>query len=158
LDEVLVQAWLKFEQRPPELTLDAWILRLVDDSLARACQDQRVESLDEELPFPSNEPAASQADYWQEQTTYPDTIELHELLAGPREGDAWDDVDLDIKQKNVSQLLVGLPREQRQALLLCAVHGFSEAEVADFQSRPQAEVRRDIDAAKKNILQQFADD
>jgi DNA-directed RNA polymerase specialized sigma24 family protein len=157
LDEVLVQAWLQFDARSTELPLDVWILRLVDQAIERVCQDQTIESLDDELPVPSREPLFSQADYWQEQATYPETIEVHELLAGPREGDAWDDVELEVKQMNVERLLAGMPREQRQALLLFAVHGFSEAEVADFQSRPKAEVRRDIRAAKKNIGQQLAD-
>ena len=71
--------------------------------------------------------------------------------------DAWDDADLEVKQENTARLLAGLPRQQRQALLLCAVHGFSEAEVADFQDRSQAEVGRDIEAAKENLAQQFAD-
>lgn len=157
LDDVLVETWRRFPERSSELSLDAWILHLVDEVIDRACQDQPVESLDDELPVPTSEPGPSQADYWQEQTTYAETIELHEILAGPREGDAWDDVDLDMKRKNVAQLLVGLPRQQRQALVLCAVHGFSEAEVADFQNRSQAEVRQDIESAKQNIWQQLAD-
>ena len=45
----------------------------------------------------------------------------------------------------------------RQALLLCAVHGFTEAEVADFQSRPETEVQRDIEVAKASIAKKFVD-
>ena len=55
-----------------------------------------------------------------------------------------------------TQLLGELPRQQRQALLLFAVHGFSEAEIADFQDRSQAEVTRDIETAKANVAQKFA--
>jgi DNA-directed RNA polymerase specialized sigma24 family protein/ribosome-associated translation inhibitor RaiA len=155
LDEVLVRAWQQFADRPGALSLDGWILRLVDEVLDSASEEGPIESLDQEQPVPSKEPLPSQRGYWEEQATYPESIERHELLPGAPEADAWDDADLEVKQENTARLLAGIPRQRRQALLLCAVHGFSEAEVADFQDRAKTDVRKDIDAATAQLTQQL---
>lgn len=157
LDESLVRAWSEFGTRPRKLSLDAWILRLMDRILDAECKHRPLESLDDELPLPSTEPL-SQRDYWQEQTTYPETIEVHELMAGPREASAWDDTDAEVKQEKSANLLAGLPRQQRQALLLCSVHGFSETEIADFQDRSLADVKHDIESANEHLARRLSDD
>ncbi len=155
LDEVLCRSWEQFDERPSELPLDLWLIRLADQVLESNCMAQMAESLDNEVSPPSTEPDESQRDYWTEHADYPETIELHEIIAGQRGGDAWDETDLEDKQTNLARLLAGIPHQQRQALVLSAVHGFTEAEIADFQDRSQAEVQRDIESAKQTIAQQL---
>ena len=57
---------------------------------------------------------------------------------------------------DLDRTLAGIPRQQRHAVVLCAVQGFSEAEITDFQDRPQVEVSRDIEIAKQTIARRLA--
>ena len=97
-------------------------------------------------------------DSWVEQVSYPETIELSELLPDGPGIETWDSLDLDTKQTHLSQMLSALDRDQRQAFVLNLAHGFSLAEIADFQNRAAAEIEDDIARAKMSIRRWLADE
>jgi DNA-directed RNA polymerase specialized sigma24 family protein len=148
LDEVLVRAWAEFPQRTRQLPLDLWLVQLADRVLHESNRSVASESLDQVQELPSKEVREAARDEWIEQPAYPESLELSELLPGGEETDSWDRMDVDTKQTRLAELLSGLPRMQRQALVLTAAHGFDVAEVADFQGRSSQEVQDDLAAAR----------
>lgn len=158
LDEVLVQTHDQFDRRPAKLPLDLWLLQLADQALDRAAQNVAEVSLEEQVPQPSEEPHESQRDRWIEWATVAETIDLADVLPGTPTPDRWDSLDAEAKQVEMDRLLSRLPRIQRQALVLHAVYGFSPAEIADFQNRPETEIVFEVNEARRILGQQFREE
>jgi len=110
-----------------------------------------MESLDDEQPLPAAEIRESLRDEWVEQASYPEVVELSDLLAGGEQPDFWDDLDMESKQTRLAEMLGVLPRTQRQALVLHVAHGFDPAEIADFQDRSTEQVEEDIATARLTL-------
>jgi DNA-directed RNA polymerase specialized sigma24 family protein len=151
LNQVLVDAWDRFSVRDTRLPLDLWAMRMADDVIGRLGKPVAEQSLDDEAPLPTREPNESMQDEWVEQATYPETIELSELLPEQSPIAAWDDLEMDEKQVHLSAMLAALSRNCRQAFVLNLAHGFSTSEIADFQDRQESEVLSDIDAAIAHV-------
>jgi DNA-directed RNA polymerase specialized sigma24 family protein len=158
LDEVLIRAWDQFFDRPGEMPLDLWLVRLSDQVLDQMGQRVADESIDDEHPTPSRESRESERDEWIEQATYPETIALSELLPDGPGIDSWDDLELDAKQAHLAAMLANLDREQRQAFVLSVAHGYDLAEIADFQDRPVDQVESDIAQATTEIRRHLVDE
>jgi DNA-directed RNA polymerase specialized sigma24 family protein len=157
LDEVAVRAYERFARRPQQLALNLWLIRLAEQILDEAAAGEVAVSLDEEQPEPAISDPREDRDSWTEMPTYVETVELGDLVAGLPGADLWDRLDFDTKRARMGELLGGLPRQQRQTLILSAVEGFSPAEIADFQSRSEQEVRSDIAEARRTIEHYFLD-
>ena len=155
LDEVLVRAYEQFSKRRGRLPLNLWLRGLADQVLDEVSSGIVPESLNDRIERPDDEPADSRRSSWVEWATDEETIERGELLPGLAATDTWDDLDVETKQTEFYRLLKGIPRQERQCLMLNAVEGFSTAEIADFQDRSEAEVRSDIDTARRLLEQQF---
>jgi len=160
LDEVLVRAHDQFERRPAKLPLDLWLLQLANEALERSSQDVAEVSLEDRVPEPSaaQEPRESWRDSWVEWATTSETIDLADLLPDVPSADRWDSLDLETKQTSTEALLSRLPRIQRQALVLHTVYGFSPAEVADFQNRPESDVLFELNEARRTLEQAFREE
>lgn len=157
LDEVLVQAWEQFSQRDRQLPLDLWLVRLADEALDRLSQQVAEVSIDEESPA-AGESRPEEPEAWIEQVGYPETIEFSELLSDGPGIDSWDDLDLEAREAHLAELLGTLDRDQRQAFVLSAAHGFDPAEIADFQSRSLDSVLADIAQVTESIRQRVRDE
>ena len=153
LDEVLLQAWEQFSQRDRKLPLDLWLVGLADAALDRLSQQVAEVSIDDETPTGDSRPDEPEA--WIEQVGYPETIEFSELLSDGPGVASWDDLDLETRQAHLAELLGSLDRDQRQAFVLSAAHGFDPAEIADFQSRSRASVEEDIAEVTESIRQRI---
>ena len=151
LDEVLVQVWDQFHGRPDETPLDLWLVRLADQVIDRLSSQMADQSINDESPAPSRESREAERDEWIEQASYPETIELSELLTDGPGIDSWDDLEMDTKQAHLAAMLSKLDREQRQAFVLNVAHGFNLAEIADFQNRTVDQVESDISRATAEI-------
>lgn len=151
LHEVLVRAWHEFGNRSDQLPLDLWLIKLADDVIQRSESPLPMESLDDEQPLPAAEIRESLRDEWVEQASYPEVVELSDLLAGGEQPDFWDDLDMESKQTRLAEMLGVLPRTQRQALVLHVAHGFDPAEIADFQDRSTEQVEEDIATARLTL-------
>ena len=157
LDEMLLQSWERFSQRTTQLSFDLWLVQLADEALDRLCRHVAEESIDESSEV-TDDSLSDGGDSWVEQVSYPETIELSELLPDGPGIETWDSLDLDTKETHLSQLLSALDRDQRQAFVLNLAHGFSLAEIADFQNRAAAEIEDDIARAKMSIRRWLADE
>ncbi|HUG92130.1 MAG TPA: hypothetical protein VML55_14920 [Planctomycetaceae bacterium] len=155
LDDVLLRAWERFDRRPRNGKLDLWILALINESLA-GCRDVPHESLEQRVPIPRPEPHESvYEETWIEQATYPEALELSEVLAGNDGIAGWDELDLDTRQTGLVRLLGGLSPEQRHALVLSAAEGYEPAEIADLQDRTVDEVLADIALARDELRRKY---
>ncbi|REJ87724.1 MAG: hypothetical protein DWQ34_24055 [Planctomycetota bacterium] len=136
LDEALLRAWDHFDQRPGGLALDAWLAGLIGQALEeQAAAANNEVSLDETVRAEPHRPfdAESSRDSWVEQPAASDAIALADLLPGRPAPDAWEQLDSDHRQAGLNRVLARLTREQRQSLLLSAVHGLAAAEIAAIQ-------------------------
>jgi DNA-directed RNA polymerase specialized sigma24 family protein len=158
LDDVLIQAWDRFNGPAKETPLDLWLVRLADEIMDRLGSQRVDESLDDECVDPSRESRESLTDEWIEQASYPETIELSELLSDGPGVDSWDDLELETKQAHLAAMLGQLEREQRQAFVLNVAHGFDPATIADFQNRPVDQVEVDIAQATAEIRRYLMDE
>jgi|GEM_PF-3527679 len=68
---------------------------------------------------------------------------------------AGDQLDFAGRQVRLDRLLQRLPRQQRHVLMLHAVDGFSESEIADLQQRSPKAVSDDLRAARQEVRQMF---
>jgi DNA-directed RNA polymerase specialized sigma24 family protein len=147
MDDVLVAAWERYSQRDKRVSLDLWLTALADEVLDRLSDSPVSDSLDDELDTPlaeSRQFLGDEWDEWIERVAYRESIAMGELLPGqPRIG-AWDDMDWEEKQSHMAELLRGLDRQQRQAVVFNLVYGYSPAQIGDFQSRDVADVEVDI--------------
>lgn len=157
LDQVLLDAWDLFPCRNKNLPLDLWLVQLADKVINRAAAAAAEQSLEDELPAPS-ESEDSEWEEWAELATFPDEIELRELLPGEPGVDVWDEFDWETKQAHLARMLATLSRERRQAFVLNTVHGFNIAEIADFQARSIRDIETDIAAAVTSIRRYFLEE
>ena len=157
LDEVLLQSWERFGHHHKQQAFDLWLVQLADEALDRLCRHVAEESIDETTEM-RDDSLSDGGDSWVERVSYPETIELSELLPAGPGIETWDSLDLDAKETHLSEMLSALERDQRQAFVLNLAHGFSAAEIADFQDRAATDVEEDIARAKMSIRRWLVDE
>lgn len=152
LDEALLRAWEGFGKRPKTVPLDMWLINLVHNVLDDSVKGVPHESLqaEREVALPEEDEQTSPIT-WVEQATYPETVELSDLLPGEPGVEAWDRLDLETKQTKLAELLSYLSRDQRQLLVLNAVEGFEPAQIAALQERAIEDVQRDLQEAQHRL-------
>ncbi len=158
LNEVLLRAYDQFKRRPQNIPLDLWLLQLADDLVGESSHTPAEASLDEQVDKESVEPRESARDGWIEWPTYSETIQWGDVLRSAPGADAWDALDLETKEVELDRMLAQLPRQQRQALILHTIYGYSPGEVADFQRRSEDEVLADVDAGRYRLERFFHDE
>ena len=157
MNEVLLQAWEQFGHRHRQPAFDLWLVQLADEAMDRLCRHVAEESIDESSAVPDDS-LSDRGDEWVEQVSYPETIELSELLPDGPGIETWDSLELEVKETHLSEMLGALERDQRQAFVLNLAHGFSVAEIADFQNRTTVDVEEDIAQAKMSIRRRLVDE
>jgi DNA-directed RNA polymerase specialized sigma24 family protein len=157
LDQVLIDAWELFPRRNQHRPLDLWLVQLAESVIDRSANLNGEESLEDETPATRDNDGTNWEE-WAELATFPDEIELRELLPGDPGIELWDGFDFETKQAHLSRMLSQLSRERRQAFVLNTVHGFNSAEIADFQNRSRPEVDDDIAAAATSIRRYVAEE
>ncbi len=164
LDDVMLRAWERFDERPREIPLDAWLVSLLDERLNELASAPKERSLEEPVEVASgrdevDEDDVDEVEYWAEQFFLPsEEVTLEELIPDHEfDTDWWAELSEEEQRAEVERLLRGLPRHQRQALLLQAMEGYSLDEIAMLQDRTKAEVARDIQAAKQTLLRRLSE-
>lgn len=148
LDEAMLRAWERYDRRPADQPLEAWLSDLVRESLQDLIRGNGHESLDDVRPL-SALPAGDESweELWSDLMDLPEAEFQGEVLPGALAADVWDDPDVDEKQTGLAALLRDLPRQSRQALVYYVVEGREPTEIADLQDRPVEEVSADIRSA-----------
>lgn len=152
LDEALLLAWERFEKHPRNIPFDLWLISLVHIILDGYAEGVPHESLqaEREVALPEEDEQTS-AITWVEQATYPEAVELGDLLPGEPGVEAWDRLDLEAKQTKLAGLLSYLSRERRQLLVLNAVEGFELEQIAALQGRSADEVNADLQESRRRL-------
>jgi len=152
LNEALLRAWERFPERPRDLPIDLWLIGLLHDVLDELTAEGQLASIQAErdVALPEDDEQNSPST-WVEQPTYPETIELGELLPGHPGVDAWDRLDFETKQTKLAELLRGLSRDERQILVLHGVDGFEPAQIAALQDRSVEDVHTDLTSARTKL-------
>jgi DNA-directed RNA polymerase specialized sigma24 family protein len=152
LDEATLRAWGAFDERPRNLPLDLWLTSLVHGVLDDYTKEPLLESLQAEhdVSLPEQDEQTS-AITWIKQATYPETVELGDLLPGEPGVDSWDRLDFDTKQTKLAELLSYLSRDHRQILVLNAVEGFEPEQIAALQQRSLEEVQADLKESRRRL-------
>lgn len=155
LDETLLQAWKRFDQRPPGVPLDLWLISLIHEvtsGIARGEVQIPLPSA-EDVPLPEREDREeAEAEFPFEEDTDPLT-EWEQLLPGHPALAAWDEMDVEERRSQTARLLSRLPTEQRHALVLATVEGFTPEQIAAVQDRPVSAVLSDLESARATLSQ-----
>jgi DNA-directed RNA polymerase specialized sigma24 family protein len=155
LDEVTLAAWEQFSKKPGDLSLQLWLVKLIDEALDRAQQSIAQQSLEDRQPPPDSGIRDVERSEWVEFPTEEESIELSRLIPDSPGLGAWDELDIESKQSQLDDIFNHLPRLQRQVLMLHLVEGFNRAEIADFQDRSESEVDDDLGEAAQIVRRMF---
>ncbi len=158
LNEVLARAWLRFAERPREMPLDLWLVKLLDEALDEKIEPQpRVKkSLDQPADEPHSEDLLQVDDqeWWgwllgeDETITLEDTISSDETSPAAEQPETHQTREL---RDRMQALLGAMPKAQRQAFVLRVVEAYELFEIAMLQDRPEREVQADIKDARKTF-------
>jgi RNA polymerase sigma factor (sigma-70 family) len=155
LDQVLVLAWERWDDRPRVLPLDLWLTALMQESLEQWIKQEprphvSLEASAEEV-FPDEGPRDDEKDWWAELLGEEENLTLEDLIPGSDGTEIWERLEAEEQQDRILSLLSQLPATQRQVFLLHAVEGYTNDEIAMLQNRPEAKVKAEIDAARKRL-------
>jgi RNA polymerase sigma factor (sigma-70 family) len=158
LDESLTRAWDNFgtyaaKASSPEHSLDRWLMKIVEDVLKQSNHSLAEQSLEEEVVEAPDDADDPLRDAWTEAGGYQQTVELSELIAGNAGVDVWDRLSAKEGNSRLAEALGKLPRDQRQALVLSLIEGFTATQIADFQGRSAGDVEEDIRLAEQSLRQ-----
>lgn len=81
----------------------------------------------------------------------PQPISLEEMVPDERWDDFWDTLDANAKREKLAQLLQGLPKHQRQALMLKDAYGFETFEIVRALGRCSEDVESDLTEAREKV-------
>lgn len=161
VDELLVRAWQRFDQRPEDQPLDSWLVGLlfeVADDLLRS----GAAPTDAGPPISTQDARLAVADGWvtTDGTVGPAARDLTiEDLLADRSVEANPDAYVDSAEltRLVAEALQGLPQEQRRAFVLAAFDGWTEEEIAMLQRRSPEAVRADEASVRTRLRQLLAE-
>lgn len=158
LNEVMARAWLRFAERPREMPLDLWLVKLLDETLDEKIEPQpRVKKpLDQLADEPHSEDLLQVDDqeWWgwllgaDEEITLEDTLSSDETSPAAEQQETRQTREL---RDRMQALLGAMPKAQRQAFVLRVVEGYELLEIAMLQDRPEREVQADIEDARNTF-------
>jgi RNA polymerase sigma factor (sigma-70 family) len=167
LDDVVLEAYEKFNRKPKRLTLEQWLYRLANEELVRYVSmrrstEKRRESLEtltqtelrtlEEMPITAD----ADGEVW-----FPEELDDSEYQALEVLPPAFDDTpeqQLERREQilEIIRTLAKLSERERTVFELYVVEGFSKGAVARISGVPRDEVPRIAEKVKEHIRQAIA--
>ncbi|MBN1909597.1 MAG: HPF/RaiA family ribosome-associated protein [Pirellulales bacterium] len=150
-DEVLVHAWEQYDQRPGHGLSDVWLMRLLNKVI------HRLESRPASVSIESTVvPVQEESDTADEDDPYAEFFKAHSLatLADvlPDEHEqAWDTLEPSEQHEKIEKALARMEPQRRLAFTYHALDGFTAAEIAMIQDRPEEEIVGDIEQAREDL-------
>ncbi len=154
-DEVLLQAWQRFPNRPRHKPLDLWLIDLLHECLERWCKEPPALSLAGRNPERDGRP--EEQDWWAHLLEGTSQVELEDLLPGSAGNEAWERLEAEERRARLSSLMAAAPKRQRQTLVLHVLEGLDVAEIAMIQDRPEKAVTADLEAARQALRERMAE-
>lgn len=143
VDEVVLLAWEKVEEKPNDLSLEFWLIRLLQEVLSKVEWESQFVSLDQTFPLADFDVTA-EPDWFEAVLGYQEKFSLAELVPDYDETEDWEGLDEMARNLHFYNVIQKFPSYQRQAYMLHAVNDYSVKEVAEIQDRSVKEVKSDI--------------
>lgn len=167
LDDVVLEAYEKFNRKPKRLTLEQWLYRLANEEFARYVSKRRptekrrksLETLTQtELRTLEEMPITADADG---EVWFPEELDDSEYQALEFLPPAFDDTpeqQLERREQilEIIRTLAKLSERERTVFELYVVEGFSKGAVARISGVPTDEVPRIAEKVKEHIRQAIA--
>lgn len=145
VDEVLLQAWRRFEDRPADRSLDVWLAGILHDVLHSLGKEPLKASLEEPILWPEP-PKDADEEYWESELTT-----LADVLPEKGHSEDWERLGLEEQREYVERILARMEPLRREAFLQYVLEGFDPAEIAMIQDRQEKDVLQDIEAAREAL-------
>ena len=159
LNEVMARAWLRFVDRPRQMSLDLWLVNLLDETLDEKIkpEPQMKRSLDQHADEVHSEdvPQVDDQEWWVWLLDEDETITLGDAIPSSESASAAEQLEAEELKDRVHALLGELPKAQRQAFVLNVLEAFDLFEIAMLQDRPESEIQADIEAARNTIRERL---
>jgi len=161
IDDVLLRAWERFNDRPAHIELDTWLIQLLEERLNELRAEREVPVSQATEPVVDEEPIdeddLDDAQYWAEQLFLPkERFTLDELVPDHDvQSEWWGGLSEEQQRHELEQVLSRLPRKQRMALVLHAIEGYDPEEIALMQGRDVNAVKEDIEKAKQAVVNEL---
>jgi RNA polymerase sigma factor (sigma-70 family) len=152
LDQVMVLAYERFQDRPRRVPLDLWLADLVENALERWIRQEPrphtslFERADDVPPY---EAPREDEEWWAELLGEGETLRLEDLVPDPKGMEPWRRLEAEEQRDRLLTLIAKLPPVRRQAFILHALEGYATDEIAMLQDRSEDEVKADIQAARE---------
>jgi|tagenome__1003787_1003787.scaffolds.fasta_scaffold20844034_2 DNA-directed RNA polymerase specialized sigma24 family protein/ribosome-associated translation inhibitor RaiA len=159
LNEVMARAWLRFADQPRQMSLDLWLVNLLDETLDEMTkpESQFKRSLDQRADelHPGDVPQVDEQEWWVWLLGDDETVSLGDAIPRGENDSAAKQVEAAELKDRIHALLGELPKARRQAFVLNVLEGYDVLEIAMLQDRPGTEVQADIEAARNLLREQL---
>jgi DNA-directed RNA polymerase specialized sigma24 family protein len=159
LNEVMARAWLRFAGQPRQLSLDLWLMNLLDETLDETTkpESQFKRSLDQRADelHPEDVPQVDDQDWWVWLLAEDEVVSVGDAAPRGESDSALEQAEAEELKDRVHALLGELPKVRRQAFALNVLEGYDVFEIAMLQDRPETEVQADIEAARNMLREQL---
>lgn len=156
VDDLMLRACERYRDRFPETSLDVWLfeqlnqqldeLRLAEPPISLAAAEPEV--ISDEV----DDGDLGDDHYWMDRLLEPPpTLSLEEMVPDERWNDIWNKLEATERHQQLTQLLQGLPKHQRQALILRDAYGFEIFEIARALGRCSTDVESDLLEAREKV-------
>jgi RNA polymerase sigma factor (sigma-70 family) len=156
VDDLLLRACERFQDRFPDTSIDVWLF----EQLHQQLEELRLSEPPVSLAVAETEVIADEVDdddlgevhYWMERLLEPpQPLSLEEMVPDERWNDIWDTLDANEKRERLAKILQGLPKHQRQALMLKDVYGFETFELVKALGRCSEDIESDLSEAREKV-------
>jgi RNA polymerase sigma factor (sigma-70 family) len=159
LNEVMARAWLRFAGRPRQMSLDLWLVNVLDETLDEMIKPKprMKKSLDQHADEVHSEdvPQVDDQEWWVWLLGEDETITLGEAIPSGESASAAEQLEAEELKDRVHALLGELPKARRQAFVLNVLEAYDLFEIAMLQDRSETEVQADIEAARNMLREQL---
>jgi DNA-directed RNA polymerase specialized sigma24 family protein len=154
LNEVMARAWLRFAGRPRQVSLDLWLVNLLDETLDEMIKpEQRMKkSLNQPDDVRAADvPQVDDQEWWVWLLDEDETITLGDSIASGECDSGTEKLNAEELKDRIHAVLGELPKARRQAFVYNVLESFDVFEIAMLQDRLETEVQADIEAVRNTL-------
>jgi RNA polymerase sigma factor (sigma-70 family) len=161
LDEVMLRAWDRWNERPRDEPLDRWLVRLMHEVLDERGLETPDGEEEDDAPAAgiNHDPRYEVDDGWATENNpywpFGDSLTLDDVLTAVESPVPVEELTAVEERRMILRELRRLPRDQRRAFVLHAIEGWSLEDIARFQGRSADEVRADVEAARRTLRERL---
>ncbi len=153
--DALLLAWERFSDRPMSMPLDAWLARLVHETLEREVREARGRAGEETPPSAAPAPVEGEEEFDVEtlvgEAPPPEPITWEDLFPDERMIEPLRKLDIDEERELILASLAGIPPRDRVAFSLRELEGYDDEEISLIQNRSVDEVRAAVESVRQRL-------